>query len=142
MEIRKLKRTDWKDILKLKKQSESKIVIKYDTEYRLKDEKEYIDETLKKGIIIGFFQDSELIGTGGIAIFKDYGYGVIRQMYVNPKYRRKGVGNKIINYLEDYAKKLKIKNIRLDVFYRNPAKNFYNKQGYKIKAYRMEKKIK
>ena len=136
--IKKLSKKNKEEILKLKKKSEYKIIRKYDTRYDESEEKEYILNTLKNGIILGYFEGKKLIGTGGLFFFK-HNDAEIRHMYVNPEFQRKGIGKQIMKELEKYAKKNKIKKLKLNVFHKSPAVKFYDKMGYKIRAYRMQK---
>ncbi len=56
----------------------------------------------------------------------------IEQIEVTTKERRKGVGNKLLNYLIEKYKEKDIKNITLEVKEDNiPAINLYKKYGFK-----------
>jgi amino-acid N-acetyltransferase len=53
----------------------------------------------------------KIIGTGGIEIYDEA--GLIRSIAVNPKYQKKGLGRKIIEYLLKNAKKKGVKELFL-----------------------------
>jgi N-acetylglutamate synthase-like GNAT family acetyltransferase len=53
----------------------------------------------------------------------------VRKFYVNPKYQRKGVGRKLMENIENLAKKRKIK--KLIVHSSLYAEGFYKKMGFK-----------
>jgi len=52
-------------------------------------------------------------------------------LYVNPKYIGKGLGKKLLRYLEDYTKKKGLRKLML--YSTLTAEGFYKKQGYKLK---------
>lgn len=66
----------------------------------------------------------------------------ITDIYILPEYRKKGIGKALINYIINLAKSQEIKKIKLSVwtFNRN-AINFYEKLGFKITGYLMEKDL-
>jgi amino-acid N-acetyltransferase len=53
----------------------------------------------------------EIIGTGGIEIYDEA--GLIRSIAVDPKYQKKGLGRRIIEYLLKYAKEKDVKELFL-----------------------------
>ncbi len=79
------------------------------------------------------------VGCGLASISKMHGdwskfdkKGYIGLMYVMKEYRGKGLGSKILNYLLNWLKKKKIKDIRLQVYCNNDiAVNAYKKGGFK-----------
>lgn len=59
--------------------------------------------------------------------------GVIHVLAISPDHFRKGIGKKLILGLINYAKEIKLKSIRLDVFKINkPAISLYKKMGFKL----------
>ncbi|PIZ95427.1 MAG: hypothetical protein COX80_04465 [Candidatus Magasanikbacteria bacterium CG_4_10_14_0_2_um_filter_33_14] len=72
---------------------------------------------------------------------------IINGLFLSPNYQGKGIGKFIMTYFEKFAHKNKLKNIELQVWDNNPAKDFYKKNGYKIvlrknHKYTMSKEIK
>ncbi len=56
---------------------------------------------------------------------------IIHTFAVSPNYAQKGIGEKLINWIEDYAKKTGVKTIRLDCYIGNPpALRLYEKCGF------------
>lgn len=57
---------------------------------------------------------------------------IIHRLCVNPKFQNTGIGTATMLHIEDYAKRLGYKSIRLDSFTQNPyACKMYEKLGYK-----------
>ncbi|MFX1443385.1 MAG: GNAT family N-acetyltransferase [Promethearchaeota archaeon] len=69
------------------------------------------------------FENSKIIGT--ITILNDY----IGTVFVNPEYHSMGIGNKLMEIIENLAKERKIEKLRLNSSIN--AVNFYEKLGYK-----------
>lgn len=68
--------------------------------------------------------------------------GRITELIVTSKIRSKGIGNMLINKMEDYFKTVGCEYILVDVFaYNNIGINFYNKCGYHSRMYTNIKKI-
>lgn len=74
--------------------------------------------------LIASFND-EIVGTG----FLDADKAEIGAIFVDPKFQRNGVGLKILNKIEDIAKKKKIVTLFLDATL--SAVDFYKAAGYK-----------
>ena len=56
---------------------------------------------------------------------------VIRTFVIHPNFMGKGIGNALLNYSIEFAKKSGIKTIRLDVYEKNiPAIKLYEKNGF------------
>ena len=56
----------------------------------------------------------------------------VHRLAVDPQFQKKGIGNKLMDYAESTAKKLKFISIRLDTFSQNKSNNkFYESRGYK-----------
>ena len=96
--------------------------------------------------------NSNVIGLimGIIIKFDKYDYldykcpkeGEITELIVTKKTRSKGVGQKLINEMENFFKTQGCKYILVNVFaYNEAAKNFYNKKGYHSRMYRNIKKL-
>ena len=85
--------------------------------------------------------DNKIVGLimGTISQYNEYDYldykcpkrGRITELIVTSKIRSKGVGQQLINKMEEYFKLMKCEYILVDVFgYNDMALKFYFKQGY------------
>ncbi|OLS27560.1 MAG: putative N-acetyltransferase YsnE [Candidatus Heimdallarchaeota archaeon LC_3] len=70
---------------------------------------EGIDDHLSNFFVIK--DENEIIGSGGIEIYQEA--GLIRSIAVDPKYQKKGLGRKIIEYLLNYANEKGVKELFL-----------------------------
>ncbi len=78
---------------------------------------------------IALLPGAGIVGTGRLHITED-GSAQIRYMAVREKYQGMGVGQRILNSLEAFARSSGIRNIRLNA--RELAQPFYQSQGYEI----------
>ena len=87
---------------------------------------------------------------GTIPPYDEYDYldykcpkrGKITELIVTSKIRSKGVGQLLINKMEEYFKSVGCEYVIVDVFaYNENAINFYNKKGYHSRMKTMIKKI-
>ncbi len=85
----------------------------------------------------------------GVIIFKqEQWWGgsviIIEDLIVHEKYQKKGIGKKLINWLESYAKKKKVNFLSFMTNKKAISVNFYKKLGYKQdkNLIFMEKKLK
>ena len=87
---------------------------------------------------------------GCIRSYNEYDYldykcprrGEITELIVTNKTRSKGIGQKLINKMEEYFKSVGCEYVIVDVFaYNEIGKNFYNKKGYHSRMETMIKKI-
>ena len=78
--------------------------------------------------------ENELMGVGALK-FLDKEHGEFKSIRVSDRYRSKGYGLKVINYLINEAKKLKIKKLSLETgsgkFF-IPARKLFVKCGFKV----------
>ena len=97
-------------------------------------------------------EDNKAIGLimGCIFPYSEYDYldykcpkrGEITELVISKKSRSTGVGQKLMNKMEQFFKQSGCKYIHIDVFaYNKNAINFYNKQGYHNRMHNMIKKI-
>lgn len=97
-------------------------------------------------------EDDKAIGLimGCISTYDEFDYldykcpkrGEITELIVTNKIRSKGVGQELINKMEEYLKSLGCEYIIVDVFaYNEIGINFYNKKGYHSRMGTMIKKI-
>ena len=69
--------------------------------------------------------------------------GNITELIVSQKLRSKGIGQKLINKMEEYFKSINCEYVLVDVFaYNENAFNFYSKKDYHSRMHTMIKKIK
>ena len=87
---------------------------------------------------------------GIIVKFNQYDYldykcpkrGEITELIVTNKIRSKGIGQELINKMEEYFKSVGCEYVIVDVFaYNDIGKNFYNKKDYHARMETMIKKI-
>ena len=63
--------------------------------------------------------------------YEEVQYGEINNMFIDEKYRKYGIGKKLINEFKDYCKDNKIYNIKVEASYKNKgAIEFYHKNGF------------
>lgn len=81
--------------------------------------------------------NSEIIGSGYARIddskpyLKHIQHAYLGFMYVDPKYRGKGINQQILNYLKQWATSKNLTELRLDVYNENlPAIKAYEKIGF------------
>ena len=56
----------------------------------------------------------------------------VHRLAVEPQFQKKGIGKKLMDYAEDFAKKNNFISIRLDTFSKNKNNmRFYERRGYK-----------
>ena len=98
-------------------------------------------------------EDKKIVGLimGIIPEYGKYDYldykcpkrGMITELIVTKKVQSKGIGQSLINHIEDYFKSQKCKYVLVDVFaYNKTAINFYDKSGYHPRMYTDIKKLK
>lgn len=98
----------------------------------------------KSAIVIGAFQKNKLIGF--IWGYKTTVNNKIRihisYFVVNEKYRKQGIGSKLIEKIYKIAKENQIEEVELMVTAHNiPAVNFYERQGFEVERVKLCKKI-
>ena len=80
------------------------------------------------------WEADQLLG-GGALKFLDKEHGEFKSIRINDKFRKKGNGIKVINYLIDQAKKMNIKKLSLEtgagIFF-NPARKLFNQCRFKV----------
>ncbi len=87
----------------------------------------YIENNQVLGLIVGIIDNEER----NEYHFKAPKRGRITELIVTKKVRSKGIGNKLITYMEEYLKEQGCKAILLVVFaYNDIARNFYDKHNY------------
>ena len=79
------------------------------------------------------WEDNNLIGCGALK-FLEKDHGEFKSIRVADEFRKKGIGERIINHLIEEAKKLKISKLSIETgagdFFL-PARNLFSKFGFK-----------
>lgn len=90
---------------------------------------------LDQNTIFGAFINNQLIGCAGfyqLNLLKTRHRGVIWGMYIKPEYRKKGIGEKLLDAIVKHAKPL-VMQLHLTVVTTNEkAIKFYQQYGFKI----------
>jgi ribosomal protein S18 acetylase RimI-like enzyme len=101
-------------------------------------------ESGKPVIMLKFMGVSKMIGFLWLKILNDPykdKYCDLHYIHLLPECRGKGLGKKLMDCADEWAKKHGVKEIRLGTAYDNAASiNLYQECGYKIKRVLMEKK--
>ena len=97
-----------------------------------------IKDNIVVGLIIGLINNEE----ESTYEFRAPKRGRITELIVKKEYRKYGIGQKLIDYMEEYFKSINCKAILLDVFsFNESAKEFYKKNGYYNRVEEMMKKL-
>ena len=137
-------------IVSIDKDSLDQLHPEYKEKMALLDLKEVNDN---KGKCYLAVENDKAVGLimGCIRPYDEYDYldykcpktGEITELIVTKKIRNKGVGQLLINKMEEYFKSLDCEYINIDVFaYNENAIKFYNKNGYHHRMYIDIKRIK
>ena len=124
-------------------------------EYILSIDKDNLDQLHPKyrdKMAILDFENDKAVGLimGIIIKFDEYDYldykcpkeGEITELIVSKNVRSKGIGNMLMNKMEDYFKSLGCEYILVDVFaYNENAIKLYDKNGYHSRMYTNIKKL-
>ncbi|MFZ1806841.1 MAG: arsenic resistance N-acetyltransferase ArsN2 [Cyclobacteriaceae bacterium] len=87
----------------------------------------YEDLSTEEHVLIGYYEDDKLIGTGGIEIYGNY--GLIRSVSITAHNRGKKLGSQIAQHLIDKAKEKKLTGLYLLT---ETAKDFFLKIGFEV----------
>lgn len=94
----------------------------------------YIEDNKCVGLISGCIYNEET----DTYDFKCSKRGNISELVVKKEYRSKGIGKKLLNYMENYLKNNDCEKIMIGVFaYNDKALKFYNENGYHIRMLEM-----
>jgi len=149
MKIRKAKKEDFKQYLKLVKKSDaeySKLIgekIKTNKRQIKKSFNESI--TSNKKILLIAENNKKVVGYLVCSLYiSDYQKsGEMDYLFVPKGWKKKGIGKLLIKEFIDILKNKKLEKCRLDVNIKNiSAINFYKKLGFKIYQYGLEKNLK
>lgn len=87
----------------------------------------YEDLSDKNHLLVGYYEGDELIGTGGIEIYGDF--GLIRSVSITAANRGKNLGTQITHHLINEARKKELKGLYLLT---ETAKDFFLKIGFEL----------
>jgi len=149
MKIRKAKRQDFGQYLKLKKQSAkeySKLIgekITF-TDKQMKKEFNEFFSSKKRFLLIAEEKERIMGYLIGTVVGREYQLiGYIDDIFVLKNFRNKKIGRCLIKEFIKILKQNRIRKCRLGVNLKNKkAINLYKKLGFKIKHYEMDKTIK
>lgn len=149
MKIRKAKKEDFRQYLRLKKQSlnEYSNLINEKIKRTNNDIKKEFNEFFlsKKRFLLFVEKDNEIEGyLIGSIIRSDYQtIGYVDDLFISKNFRKKGGAKKLIEEFIKILKRNKIKKCRLGVNIKNnKAIRLYRNMGFEIKHYEMDKKLK
>lgn len=80
-----------------------------------------------KHLLVGYYENENLIGTGGVEIYGDF--GLLRSVSVVGNYKGKKIGSKITMHLIDKAKESNLKGLYLLT---ETAPDFFQKFGFDV----------
>ena len=105
--------------------------------------KEIIQKDIEHNEMHVYETKSEIIGCIVISETKDQEYKSVKwlknndsciyihRLAVNPVHQNSGIGNKLMDYAENYARKKQLTSVRLDTFSKNlKNQKFYERRGY------------
>ena len=98
---------------------------------------DFMDENEEMLVFFVAFDDNEnAVASGALKHFNNH-TAEIKRMYVQPKFRGRGISKLILRQLEDYAKELNYQCLVLETGLKQPeAMSLYSKFGYKpLKCY-------
>ena len=110
-------------------------------ERTIEEMKQFIED--KSAIIIGAFQEDLLGFIWGYKTSVNEKTRIhINYFVVNEKYRKQGIGSKLIGKIYEIAKEMQIEEVELMVTAKNiSAVNFYKGQGFEVERVKLCKKI-
>ena len=101
-----------------------------------KEGNEYFKDLILNNFVIVANMNEKIIGylAGSInekGSYEEIQYGEINNMFIEEKYRKYGIGKKLINEFKNYCKENNIYNIKVEASYKNKsAIEFYHKNGF------------
>ena len=148
IKIRKIKRSDYKPYLKLRKESfvdHFKLTRKKRVkEKQIRAEFNNLIKNKKRiGLLISNASSAMGFITGTFFKNPHHKIGYLDDIFVKKEFRRKGYGCRLIEEFKKWAKRKGANKLRLGVRINNKnAIKMYQKIGFEIKYYEMDKKIK
>ncbi|RLE92371.1 MAG: hypothetical protein DRN04_10510 [Thermoprotei archaeon] len=91
---------------------------------------------MKEMIFYVYKLKDKVVGVAALKPLHEKRTGLVRWVYVHPKHQHKGIGSALIKHIEEEARKLNLKKLRLFTHEKAVwAINFYKKHGYRIVGY-------
>ncbi|MBD3355203.1 GNAT family N-acetyltransferase [Candidatus Woesearchaeota archaeon] len=123
----KIRKASLKDLQKIKQLSK---------EFKFELKRDWKDLISSKNSEMFLLIDNDyIIGFTGLIYHKWNNTIQISNIFIDPKYRRKGMGLKLINFLIDRAKKTKYRCLIAEAPSSNPAVKLYKKAGFRKCGY-------
>jgi len=95
----------------------------------------------EEGKILGLAK-ADIVSAPEVDLFVKRDFIDISTIVVDEDYRGKGVGQKLLNKIYDWAKEIKVKEVELSVFsFNESAINFYEANGFQEIRKKMSKRI-
>lgn len=107
----------------------------------IKDSKSRLIVAEENGKIIGLAK-SDIVSSPDVSLFVKRDYIDISTIVVDEQYRGRGVGQKLLDRIYEWAKEVNISEVELSVFsFNETAVKFYENNGFKEVRKKMSKKI-
>src|SRR5699024_6161934 len=110
-----------------------------------KAEKIMVSTLLEGGYYLVYVENEHICGWIGVGQSYDFYsaeiIGIIPELYVLPKYRKKGIAEKLCKAAFERLKHDGYKSVQLNVFAGNHAKKLYEKLGFQDISILMERKF-
>lgn len=94
---------------------------------------------------VGIFDKNKLVGISGIWLLTKYYIGKHIEpdnVYILPEYRKKGLGERLMKWIFEYAKSKGCSASELNCYVKNEAgQRFWKRQGYEILGYHYQKQL-
>jgi len=131
MKIRKAKKGDLKEIAEIFRVETTKEP--YIQDWNKKTALEKIKELFKEQDIFIVALGDKIAGFITIEVDKSKKKIYIDELWLRAEYQGKGIGTNLMNFAEDYYKKIGIKTITVMANQKARAVEFYEKLNYKVK---------
>ncbi len=87
------------------------------------------DQNLQGIVVLTSLKDPEYEDLRWLCPEGSHGY--VHRLAVHPDFQRKGLAGKLMDFVEEEARKMRMDSIRLDTFSQNPGnQRFYESRGY------------
>ena len=139
--IRKVVKKDFPDCLRLFQELWPNVSI--DSSYMQSVLEQYLEN---ENYEVYCFEKDRIIGIVTVTKRLTFFYGgkvaIIEDLVIEEKFRNKGIGKKLVEFVEQQIKQEGIRGIELSSdFHRNQAHKFWERMGYKKLAYQFRKTL-